>query len=135
MGSISINTGKITLSVERDGEHVGEISFNPSDAVFAQRYNDLVKELAEKQVEMSKALSKEAESVEDKDEDEGEDDPGLYIESCNFVKSQIDKVFGAGSSQTLFGDACSFSMFNDFFAGIAPIFAEARAKKIKKYTE
>lgn len=41
MAGISINTGLIRLEVERDGEQVGAIAFNPNDVGFVERYYQL----------------------------------------------------------------------------------------------
>jgi len=120
MDSISISTGKVTIPVERDGEKVGSISFNPHDAVFAEKYQRLIQAIGEKQKEI-----KEMDSI----------GPDEFVKVCDFIKEQIDTVFGVGTSQVLFGDACSLEMFNGFFKGIAPIFTAARTEKVKKYME
>ena len=58
----------------------------------------------------------------------------FVVEVCNFLREQIDKVFGAGTSQTVFGETQSLEMFEQFFTGITPFIKSSRTEKVTKYT-
>ena len=58
----------------------------------------------------------------------------LTAEMCRYMREQIDTVFGAGSSQTIFGDVNVPTMFGEFFTLIGPCISSARSGAVKKYT-
>jgi hypothetical protein len=135
---MKISTGLVIIPVERDGENVGSIRFNPNDIGFAQRFYDLLGEFETKQQE----FSKRAENMGDGG---GLDEYGLpknageqlalYHEICDFMKAKINELFGSGTSKTVFGDAVVLDMFADFFEGVTPYIQQARGDKIAKYTK
>jgi len=59
----------------------------------------------------------------------------LATEICNYLREQIDKVFGEDTSQMVFGDVQSLYMFAQFIDGITPYIQEVRVEKISPYLD
>lgn len=132
---MKIETG-VAVPIERNGEHVGDLRFNPDDVCFVERAYDLISELkrAEKEYE-SKAKELEADSAVDEYGIPKNIRARLQFlrEACEGLYAQIDTVFGAGTSEMVFGGALSLSAIEQFFTGLAPHFEEARADKMAPY--
>lgn len=125
MESLQIHTGQICLEILDDhGESRGIFKFNPNDVAVAKRVFALQDTVQEKFKEYEDKLSKT------QNEQEGFD---LLTETIQYFRGVIDEIFGAGSSQILFGDANTFSMFDDFFNGIAPYYTKASNERVNKY--
>lgn len=135
--TIRVTTGIKRIAIENEfGETTGEICFNPSDALFAERFYGLLKELEEKLAEYQKR-SKEIDDIQEVD------DHGIPVnfkerldflhEACEYFREKIDHLFGAGTSQNAFGDTLNLDMFIQFFDGIAPFVQKARSEKLAKY--
>lgn len=132
---MKIETG-LSIPVERNGEHVGNLHFNPDDVCFAEHVYGLIGELeqAEKAYE---AKAKELEA------DKAVDEYGIpknirarlqfLREVCEDLYAKIDTVFGAGTSEMVFGGALSLSAIEQFFTGLAPHFEQVRADKMAPY--
>ena len=58
----------------------------------------------------------------------------LLHEACDFMRDEIDTVFGEGTSEKAFGEYRSLDMIEQFFTGITPYIQKARQKKTQKYT-
>lgn len=136
MDSIKIETGAKRLSVERDGIVAGEIVFNPNDVSWVENFFALADEMAKKVSAFEKRyaeLSAQAEA----------DELGIPInvnervifvrEFCAYMRERIDKIFGAGTSQILFGDALLVDSIMQFFENITPYVKTARAEKVAPY--
>lgn len=132
---MKIETG-LSIPVERNGEHVGSLHFNPDDVCFVEHVYGLIGELeqAEKAYE---AKAKELEA------DKAVDEYGIpknirarlqfLREVCEDLYAKIDTVFGAGTSEMAFGGALSLSAIEQFFTGLAPHFEQVRADKMAPY--
>lgn len=132
---MKIETG-LSIPVERNGEHVGSLHFNPNDVCFVEHVYGLIGELeqAEKAYE---AKAKELEA------DKAVDEYGIpknirarlqfLREVCEDLYAKIDTVFGAGTSEMVFGGALSLSAIEQFFTGLAPHFEQVRADKMAPY--
>lgn len=132
---MKIETG-LSIPVERNGEHVGSLHFNPDDVSFAERIYGLIGELeqAEKAYE---AKAKELEA------DKAVDEYGIpknirarlqfLREVCEDLYAKIDTVFGTGTSEMVFGGALSLSAIEQFFTGLAPHFEQVRTDKMAPY--
>ena len=135
MAAIKINTGMIRLQVECDGR-TEEITFNPDDVGFINKFCDLMKTMEEKQVEYDARIA-ELEKEESFDTygipHNMKERLALMLEICLFMREQVDMVFGAGTSQKIFGDANTLEMFTQFFEGIAPYIQKNREEKMAKY--
>lgn len=146
---LNIDTGIITLPVTRDGENVGDFSFNPNRVDFAERFYAVYEKLQEK----GKSLAQQEKEINQKisaERDEflkthTEEDLQLFVpqsaplkialvkEICQYMKREIDSVFGDGTSALVFGEGDNFDVFGQFFEAITPHVEKARAKKTEKY--
>jgi hypothetical protein len=134
MDSIQITTGEICLSVNGDESRV--IRFNPKDVLFAEKFYRMLGEAERKSAEYQRR-------AEELDASNETDDNGLPVniekrlaflrETCDTLRQMIDDVFGAGTSQTAFGDAMDLDAFGQFLNGISPYFQKDRAAKMAAY--
>lgn len=133
---MEIKTGMVVLPVERDGEAAGSIRFNPSDTRFSKRYFELLSTFDE----MQKEFLERAEEI-DRDKSLGPcgvpnseiRGAALLCDICDRMRGEIDKLFGVGTSDTVFGEACDLSVFPQFFESISKYMQTARAEKLSKY--
>ena len=123
--SIQIDSGVKHIGIDRDGQRVGEIVFNPEDVALAERFYKLVGEFDVKEKELKERAAAA----------EGNFVAGLALitETCAFFRDRIDYLFGAGVSEIVFGETNTLNMFSQFFDGIGPHFKTARATKMQKY--
>ena len=133
MDNLTIDTGVKSLTINGDPTRV--ITFNPSDVNFAERFYSIMGSLKKKQEEYQRR-SKELET--DKVDESGVpvNLPGnlaLMRDACEFMRGQVDDLFGPGTSQTVFGDALALDMFAQFFTAITPHIQSTRAEKMKNY--
>jgi hypothetical protein len=133
MDTLRIETGAKRLLIN-DGP--GFIEFNPADIGFAERFYQLIRDFEGKQAEYE-ARALELDNQQEKD---AEGIPlnvdarfAFLRECCEYVRERIDHVFGAGTSQTVFGDTLNLDMFGQFFVGITPYIQQARQEKTAKY--
>jgi hypothetical protein len=138
MDEIVISTGKKRIAIKDDsGEVRGEISFNPTDTLFREKFYQLIGEFKAKIDELTEK-SKELEKNTQVDEN------GLFVntgdriafvrETCEYLREKIDHLFGDGTSQIAFGDSLSLELFPQFFEGIMPFVKESGNKAMEKYT-
>lgn len=134
---MKITTGRIEIPIERDGETVGNLIFNPRDAGFAERFYGLIAEFETKEKEYKKKAAQLDKNKETDDyglpKNAGEG-IALLREICEYMRAKIDHVFGVGASQLVFGDYNDPGMFGQFFDGVTPYIQQARGEKIAKYT-
>lgn len=127
MESLKISTGQISLQILDDnGEPRGVFKFNPQDIESAKQFVRIKNELTDKQLEFdarSSVCNTEEERVE------------LLSEIVDYFNDLIDKCFGSGSSEILFGGAKTLSMFADFFEGITPYYEKASNSRLSKYNK
>lgn len=129
--------GSVKIPVERDEKEVGMICFNPDDIDFVESFYELLGafEVKEKEfVERERKLEAEAKEDEHGIPANMKDHIGLAKEVCAFVREEIDKLFGEGTSQTVFGDYNSPYMFDQFFDEVSPYIKKSREEKVAKYT-
>ena len=135
MDSSRIDTGVIHLQINDGPDY---IEFNPKDVLFIERFYGLMKSFDEK----SQEYRQRSEKIGLEDQAGGDDvldkvPAGLALlrEACEFMRGEIDKVFGAGTSQKLFGDVLALDLFSQFLDAVAPYIQEARVEKIKPYVK
>lgn len=135
MSSIQINSDEKRIAINDDPERV--IVFNPSDVLFAERFYRLMDEFQQKLTEYKRRFS-ELEKNQEADEfgipKNFGDRIHLAVELCNYMRDEIDKVFGAGTSQKAFGDDRTLDMFMQFFNGLTPYIQRVRSEIMEKYT-
>ncbi len=125
MESLKIRTGEVRIRIldDRDEER-GIFKFNPEDIETTKKFLNVQKEFEVKQKEFldkSEMCTTPDKKIE------------LLSEIVDYLKTTIDDCFGQGSSQILFGDSCSLTMFEDFFEGITPYYEQASQARIEKY--
>lgn len=136
MDSLQITTGEKRIPIDRDGVRVGELVIYPGDVVFAEKYYRLVSDFGTTFAE----YEKRANELELDSTPNGNGLPAntgerlqLAREACVYVREKIDEVFGAGTSQMVFGDTMKVEIFAQFFEGINPFLKAARTEKLKPY--
>ena len=125
----------VRIAINDDPARV--IECKPDDVGFVERFYALIDNVEAKENEIK-------EKLEEIRKDQTESPYGmpnsirrevqLTAEMCRYMREQIDTVFGAGSSQTIFGDVNVPTMFGEFFTLIGPCISSARSGAVKKYT-
>ncbi len=132
--NIQVDAGLKRITINGDPERV--ITFNPLDTLFVERYFDMLQKFEEKMVEY-KEQCRVFEANTEKDENgipgNARQQIAMLREVCEFVRENIDRVFGENTSQKVFGDVLSLGMFGQFFKEIAPHIQSARAEKMSQY--
>ena len=138
MDEIKIISRKKRIAIrDEDDQVIGEISFNPHDVAFAERFHEIYQEFASKQKEYE-AKAKELDAANADVDQNGiprQFDQGIAFirEVCEFMYEKIDQLFGEGTSKIVFRDSLDVDMIGQFFEGITPFIEQARAEKIKGY--
>lgn len=134
MESLRIDTGVKRVMINDDPNRV--IVFNPSDVAFAERFYRLIGEFQDKQAEYQRRaeeLEQNAVVNENGIPSNLAESLALLREACEFLRAKIDDLFGAGTSEKVFGDALSLDAFEQFFEGITPFVQTARSNKMTRY--
>jgi hypothetical protein len=127
MDSITITTGVKRVCINGDETRV--IEFNPSDVVFAERFYELMAAFKAKEADYL-ARSR---ALDEAGDEQAPEALALLREVCEFLRAQIDRLFGAGTSQKAFGDTLEFAVFEQFFEGMTPFIQADRARKVERY--
>ena len=126
MEHLKIDSGAVSLSINGDESRV--ITFYPTDVRFAEDFFGLVVSFREKRKE---CLLK-SEQFAGKPEAAAEE-LAMLRETYTFMRGEIDRVFGSGTSQTVFGNHDSLTSYIQFFKGLEPYVRNARQKEIDRY--
>jgi hypothetical protein len=133
--SLKIESSKIRLAINDDKNKI--IEFDPNDVKFINRYYSMIsnfevkqKEFAEKAAKIDKITTYNSIGMKVSDIEGSK----LMLEMCEYMKGQIDYVFGNGASEKAFGDTINPEMINEFLGGVAEYIAAERNAKIEKYT-
>jgi len=134
---LKITTGVRTIPIERDGVNVGSISFNPEDLAFMDKVYALYAELRAKDSEWERR-AKEIDAQTTLDENNmpinGAERSVYLLEVCGYMRGRIDSVFGAGTSEIVFGDTMRFEVIEQFLYAVEPHIKQARESKTAQYT-
>lgn len=122
MENLNIDAGAVSLTIDGDKNRV--IRFYPTDVGFAESFYQLVNDYQTK----AKELNERAKGAD------AETQVKLCREAFDTLREGIDRTFGEGTSQTVFGNRNSLSLFARFFRGITPYVAAARKQEIERYT-
>lgn len=128
--------GEIRLAIDEDPDRV--ISFVPDDVIFAESFYGLLTALKEKEIEYKQRTERlvKNEAVDDYGIPEtAPESLALLRETSEFMRDEIDHVFGEGTSQKAFGEHLSLFMIEQFFKGIMPYVKKVRQGKTSKYTD
>lgn len=112
------------------------IEFNPEDIHFIELFYNMAKEFDAKKDDYTarfESLTVGETGVENPYGEEMGEKIALLKEVCDFMRKQIDLVFGEGTSQKAFGDAMTLNMFVQFIDGITPFIRPVREQKVLKY--
>lgn len=135
---ISINTGDISIPIERNGKEVGSVRFSASDPTLLLRLRELSRK--------TEALYKET-TIDQDDLDKALDQAEALDKK---LRAMLDEAFGNPVSDIVFGDSFCFASYNgetameQFLSGVMPIIQNAmktegdavekrRAKYLEKY--
>lgn len=124
MEKLKISTGEMSLEIERNGEITGIFRFNPRDVAQAKRLFETQAQISEIDEDFIHR-DKEAKTPLEKTQ--------ILEEYCKHQMDKIDYIFGAGSSEVLFGETKSRIAFQSFYDGIIPYYAKASKEAMKKY--
>lgn len=134
MESLKVKDTKVRLAINDDENRV--IEFDPSDVKFANRYYTMLadyeikqKEFTEKAAEIDKITTYNSFGIKVSDIEGSK----LVLEMCEYMKEQIDYVFGNGTSEKAFGDIINPDMINQFLSGVAEYILSIRNTKINQY--
>lgn len=130
MDSIRIDTGAKRIAINDDPERV--ITFNPSDVLFVERFYKIVGEFEAKLHEYETRYAA-LPVVENSGIPVADAHLALLRETCEYVREKIDYVFGAGTSQIVFGDSMVLNAFEQFFDGVTPFIQNTRVEKVRQY--
>lgn len=125
MASISLNTGKKTIDIEKDGKVVGFIEFSPADPYLIKR----IKEANEKIKKISSNISSNSTVEQAIDETE-------RIEKE--IREAIDYAFDYPCSDVVFGESCSMcsssgvSILEQFLNGAMEIIDKEMTQEAKE---
>jgi hypothetical protein len=138
MPELKLNTGTVRLKIsdDREGTGVRWLEFNPGDIIFAEKVYALERKFLVKQDKMQ-ARADELDAVSEVDEFElpvnTEERLAFIREISEWLREQIDDLFGEGTSEAVFGDLHSLDVYDQFFDGIRPYFKKARSDKVDQY--
>jgi hypothetical protein len=141
MDTLNISTGEKRLAVSVDGVNGRELVFNPNDVLFMERLHrfyrvvmDKAREWEAKLPELNKQLA--AIPTDDNGMPEEIDTATAPLKEMNeFMRTQIDTLFGVGISQAIYGDTVfrNPEIYVTLVQGIQDFIQPARAEKMKKY--
>lgn len=132
--SIYINSATVRLLINEDESRV--IEFNPEDLSFIEAFYDLIKEFDKKMAEFKgKEIALEKDKTVDKYGIPNNTAKRIALTRsvCTYLRNKVDALFGAGTSDTVFGKTNTLDMFSQFFEGITPYIEVSRTKKVEKY--
>lgn len=130
--NLNISSGAVELTIDNDPGRV--IRFYPTDVEFAEGYFSLVAEFEKRQKEAERKLS-EIRNGPGTEWEKIAQELEVSREVFNVIRSSIDRMFGPGTAQTVFGDRNNLAMVAKFFRGVTPFIREARLKEIERYTK
>jgi len=137
MDSIRVDLGEKHVAINDDPSRV--ITFNPNNLIMAEKFERLYSDFQEKRAEIE---SRAAEIEKNDTADENgvllnmQERIDIFRELNEYIRGKIDDIFGAGTSQIVFGDFMSFDfvVYKQFLDGIMPFFQSARGAKVAQYS-
>lgn len=133
MDTIRVSSQALRIAINDDPERV--LTFNPNDAGFAQRFYSLVdrlenerKKLNEWAQEFHSQLTDAADPVA-----MGRQVNAKELEVLHLLRDELDAVFGAGTSQMVFGDTLDLDMVCQLLEGLTPFVRKARTERMAQY--
>lgn len=138
---IVISTGRVTIPVEVDGRNGVYISFNPHDVLFMEKLHRFYRTVIQKADEWDRGISEKEKAIaniplDDQGVPEYVDPMTDPVKEMNqFMRSEIDEVFGKGKSAEIFGDTVfdNPEIYILVIDGIKPYLDDVRAEKVNRY--
>jgi len=139
MESIRVDTGIKRIAINDDPNRI--ISFNPNDLLFAEKFYAMLKEVRKLLVEIEQKTAEfDKQNIEDIYITDDVELPAIIDEvieyhkqACEKMFVEIDKLFGAGTSEMVFQGMYALEIVAQFLDGITPFIAVKRAEKVNKY--
>lgn len=128
MDTLQIASSRINLSVNGDENRL--ISFDPEDIVFVTGFYQLAGAFAQKEEEYRTKV----ECLDPGDPKSAQKAADLAVELLHWLREEIDRLFGAGTSLAAFGEGGSPLMLRQFFEGVTPYIRSVREQKVSRYT-
>ena len=141
MEILNIITGEKRIAVSVDGVNHKEIVFNPNDVRFVEHLHRFYAEAMAKAREWQERQA----DIEKRIAEAPTDDNGMPLnvgpiveplhEIDDFMRGQIDTIFGAGTAAEIFGDAVyrNPAVYVQLIEGIRKYIEPTRAAKVEKY--
>lgn len=126
MEHLKIDSGAVSLAINGDESRI--ITFYPTDVRFAEDFFHLAVAAREKRAE----YAAKSEALKG-NPDYAAEELVLLRETYTFMRGEIDRVFGAGTAQTAFGNHDSLAAYIQFFKGIEPYIRKARQNELDRY--
>ncbi len=139
MKDLSFDTGMVELAIQGDQNRI--LRFNPSDGNIIEGFLNLVGKANARLKDFSKEEEKIIQSnLPDLEKAQGKNRLNLEIDT--FFRSELDEIFGVGTSELVFKDLCTSAItqngeciFSNFLYAILPCFEKeinARSKTVSK---
>lgn len=133
MDSIHVNSHSLRIAINDDPQRV--LAFNPNDAGFAQRFYSLVDRLEEERKKLNDWAQEFHSQLTDAADPVamGQQVNAKELEVLHLLRDELDAVFGAGTSQMVFGDTMDMDVVCQLFEGLTPFVRKARAERMAQY--
>ena len=118
------------LCIDNDESRV--IEFYPTDVTFAENFYALAAEFEERRKDIG-TRSAAIEAGEGTKLEKSRAELALTREAFSILREGIDRTFGPGTAQTVFGDRDSVAMAARFFRGVTPYIRRARQGELDRY--
>lgn len=132
MNDLKIDSGAVRLTIDGDENRV--IRFYPTDVSFIEGFYELAYTFDKKRIEIE-AKEKEILSGPGEYNEKAMKAAKLRGDVFKTMREGIDRIFGAGTSQTVFGDHDNLSMAANFFVGVTPYIQAVRKREMERYTK
>lgn len=130
MDSLNIAGKAVRLCIDNDESRV--IEFYPTDVTFAENFYALAAEFEERRKDIE-TRSAAIEAGEGTKLEKSRAELALAREAFSILREGIDRTFGPGTAQTVFGDRDSVAMVARFFRGVTPYIRRARQGELDRY--
>lgn len=130
MDSLNIAGKAVRLCIDNDESRV--IEFYPTDVTFAENFYALAAEFEERRKDIE-TRSAAIEAGEGTKLEKSRAELALTREAFSILREGIDRTFGPGTAQTVFGDRDSAAMAARFFRGVTPYIRRARQGELDRY--
>lgn len=130
MDGLNIAGENVRLCIDNDETRV--IEFYPTDVAFAENFYALAAEFETRRRDIQARAAEIAKGGGTRLE-KSRAALALTREAFTALREGIDRTFGAGTAQTVFGDRDSLDMAARFFRGVTPYIRRARQKELDRY--